>query len=150
YSGSNQTQFEYKLEGLNDRWFKTPTASVNLSGLSDGDYTLYVRARNRHGIESQPIALAIVVAPPLWRTWWAYAGYALTVIASALVIFRSQKARIDRLKTLARLAMVEHEFEVTAAVQSWFLPEEGMHSAGTCALVGFYRAAAHSTAHSRG
>ena len=141
YSGSNQLRFEYRLEGLNDRWLSSDSGSVRLTGLEDGDYTLHLRARNRHGVESEPIQLAIGIAPPPWRTWWAYSIYGLLLGGVVFSIYRYQKVRIDRLQKLARLATVEREFEVTAAVQSWFLPESVSYSSGTCDLVGFYRGA---------
>jgi ligand-binding sensor domain-containing protein/serine phosphatase RsbU (regulator of sigma subunit) len=141
FSGSERIRFQYKVEGLNDQWFDASSASVSLTGLADGDYTLLVRARDRHGVESAPISLAIVVAPPPWRTWWAYTGYGVLVLGIVFSIYRYQQARIERLKKLARLATVEKEFEVTAAVQSWFLPEAVTYSTGICDLVGFYRGA---------
>jgi len=140
FSGSDRLQFEYKMEGASDRWLKTDS-SVSLAGLDDGDYTLLLRARNRHGVESKPVALAIVVAPPLWRTWWAYTAYGVTLLGILFGIYRYQQARIDRLQKLARLATVEKEFEITAAVQAWFLPEAQRFSNGICDLIGFYRGA---------
>jgi serine phosphatase RsbU (regulator of sigma subunit) len=100
-----------------------------------------VRARNRHGVESVPIELGIEVRPPPWRTWWAYSAYALAALGIFLAVYRQQQQRIERLQKLARLATVEKEFEITAAVQSWFLPESVAHRAGCCDLVGFYRGA---------
>ncbi|HTE52378.1 MAG TPA: two-component regulator propeller domain-containing protein [Kofleriaceae bacterium] len=141
FSGSNQYAFEYKVDGLNDRWFTTSAASVNLTGLDDGDYTVHIRARNRHGAESAPISLGIEVTPPPWRTWWAYSAYALATLILLGAFYRYQQGRIDRLQKMARLATVEKEFELTAAVQSWFLPEAVAHRAGCCDLVGFYRGA---------
>ncbi|HEU5060184.1 MAG TPA: two-component regulator propeller domain-containing protein, partial [Kofleriaceae bacterium] len=141
YSGSERFQFEYMVEGASDRWLRSQSGVVNLAGLDDGDYRLLMRARNRHGVESEPIALTLSVAPPLWRTWYALAAYGVILVGIILAIWRYQKARIERLQKLARLATVEREFEVTAAVQSWFLPETAVHSAVGCDLVGFYRGA---------
>ena len=141
FSGSDRFTFEYKVAGLNDRWFTTDSASVNLAGLDHGEYTLQVRARNRHGVQSKPIELGIEVRPPPWRTWWAYSAYGLAALGIFLTVYRQQQQRIERLQKLARLATVEKEFELTAAVQSWFLPESVAHRAGSCDLVGFYRGA---------
>lgn len=141
FSGSDRLQFEYKVEGVSDRWLRTDSSEVSLAGLDDGDYTLLLRARNRHGVESKPVALAIVVAPPPWRTWWAYTAYGVTLLGILFGIYRYQQARIDRLQKLARLATVEKEFEITAAVQAWFLPEARRFTNGICDLIGFYRGA---------
>lgn len=141
YAGSDRFAFEYMVEGASDRWLRSQSGVVNLAGLDDGDYRLLMRARNRHGVESEPIALSLTVAPPLWRSWYALAAYGVVLIGIILGIWRYQKARIDRLRKLARLATVEREFEVTAAVQSWFLPETAMYSSVGADLVGFYRGA---------
>ena len=141
FSGSQQQRLEYRLVGASDRWLASESGLVGLAGLDDGDYTLLLRARNRHGIASPPIELAIEVAPPPWRTWWALAAYGVVALAVVLWAYRTHRARIDRLKKLARLAAVEREFEVTAAVQAWFLPDDPAHSTGRSDLVGFYRAA---------
>ncbi|HEU5057916.1 MAG TPA: two-component regulator propeller domain-containing protein [Kofleriaceae bacterium] len=141
YSGSQLQRLEYRLVGASDRWLESESAVVGLAGLDDGTYRLLLRARNRHGIASDPIELTIVVAPPPWRTWWAYSLYGLAALGLLLAAYRTHRARIDRLQKLARLAAVEREFEVTAAVQAWFLPDDFTHSTGLCDLVGFYRAA---------
>lgn len=141
YSGSAQYQFEYKVEGLNDSWFHTTTASLTLTGLAEGAYTVYVRGRDRHGVQTETLQLDIDVAPPPWRTWWAYSAYGLIFVGIVYWIYRQQRARIDRLQKLARLALVEREFEVTAAVQAWFLPERSAVGGAGFNLVGFYRAA---------
>jgi ligand-binding sensor domain-containing protein len=141
YAGSDRFDFEYMVEGASDRWLRSQSGIVSLAGLDDGDYRLLMRARNRHGVQSDPIALSLSVAPPLWRSWYALAAYGAILLGIILGIWRYQKVRIDRLRKLARLATVEREFEVTAAVQSWFLPETAMYSDLGCDLVGFYRGA---------
>ncbi len=141
YAGSDRFDFEYMVEGASDRWLRSQSGIVSLAGLDDGDYRLLMRARNRHGVQSDPIALSLSVAPPLWRSWYALAAYGAILLGIILGVWRYQKVRIDRLRKLARLATVEREFEVTAAVQSWFLPETAMYSDPGCDLVGFYRGA---------
>ncbi len=141
YSGSKRLQFEYKISEQSDLWLESSSGVVSLAGLDSGDYTLTMRARNRHGVTSEPVQLAVVVAPPPWRTWWAYTLYGLGALGLLAGIYRYQQVRIARLQKMARLSTVERELEVTAAVQSWFLPEANQFSAGLCDLVGFYRAA---------
>ena len=141
FSGSDQYQFEYKIEGLNDRWFRTDRATVSLTGLKTGDYTLHLRARNRHGLQSQPVQIQIAVAPPFYLTWWAFASYGVILLGVLLGVWRYQKARTERLQKMARLASVERDLEVTAAVQTWFLPETNRYHNGAIDLVGFYRGA---------
>ena len=141
FSGSARTTFEYQLEGLSDRWIKLESPSLSLTGLDDGDYTLLLRSRNRHGAESKPTAIALSIAPPFWRTWWAYGIYGFTFLAILFAVYRYQQARIDRLEKMGRLAAVEQQFEMTATVQKWFLPPSPRYTSGSLDLMGFYRAA---------
>lgn len=139
FSGSDQTQFSYQVD--NGRWLPAGAGVVSLAGLDSGNYTLRLGARTRHGVESEPRELAIAVAPPPWRTWWAYTAYGVAIIGLLLASYRYQRARIDRVQKLARLATVEKDYEVTAAVQSWFLPQADVFESGPFQLVGFYRGA---------
>ncbi|HKE19187.1 MAG TPA: two-component regulator propeller domain-containing protein [Kofleriaceae bacterium] len=141
YSGSSDLRFEYKLEGVSDLWLAARAPSITLSGLDSGDYTLRLRARDRHGVQTEPVALAISVAPVFFLSRWAFSVYGLLLVGSFLGMYRYQKVRIRRLQQAARLAAVEREIELTATVQSWFLPESGTYSSESCDLVGFYRGA---------
>jgi ligand-binding sensor domain-containing protein len=141
FSGSKQIEFEYRVPEESARWLRASSGVVSLAGLDSGDYTLMMRARNRHGVTSEPIVLGVTIAPPPWRTWWAYSLYGAGGLALLWGIYAFQRARIIRLQKMARLWTVERELAVTAAVQSWFLPEASRFSNGQCEVVGFYRAA---------
>jgi ligand-binding sensor domain-containing protein/serine phosphatase RsbU (regulator of sigma subunit) len=145
FSASRRLSFEYKVKGLNEKWFSAQTASVSLPGLKDGDYTMLLRARNRHGVESEPTSIAIVVNPPLWRTWWAYTLYVTAAVALVLVLLRRQqrraKAKIEAVEKEARLAFAERELELTAAVQTGFLPVVNTVRDDCFSLFGYYDAA---------
>ncbi|HEY8141232.1 MAG TPA: two-component regulator propeller domain-containing protein, partial [Kofleriaceae bacterium] len=91
FSGSDRQRLEYKLVGAGERWLDSESAVVGLAGLDDGDYTLLLRARNRHGVVSRPIELAIEVAPPPWRTWWAYTAYGMTGLGLILLAYRAHR-----------------------------------------------------------
>lgn len=145
FSASDHMSFEYKVEGLNDKWFPTQTASVSLPGLKDGDYTMLLRARNRHGVQSEPTSFSIVVEPPPWRTWWALTLYAVAALAIVFFVLRRQqkraKAKIEAVEMEARLAFAERELELTAAVQTGFLPAVNTVRDDGLSLVGYYTAA---------
>ena len=86
----NTSRFVYKLEGFNDKWIRTDEKipSVTYMSLPPGSYTLCVRMLNDDGsmgeIESQ---LDITIAPPFYRSWWAYLFY-LLLIVGALWLWR--------------------------------------------------------------
>lgn len=85
---SAETYYEYKLEGLDKQWIRTPEGSNQavIGNIPPGSYELLVRAVSQEGsIRSDITRLRIVVAPPLWATWWAKTLYAL--LAAALGVF---------------------------------------------------------------
>jgi serine phosphatase RsbU (regulator of sigma subunit) len=145
FSASDHLSFEYKVKGLNDKWFPAKTASVSLPGLKDGDYTILLRARNRHGVQSEPTSFGIVVDPPPWRTWWALLLYLAIAIAVVVIVLRRQqkraKAKIEAVEMEARLVFAERELELTAAVQTGFLPAVNTVRDDCVSLVGYYKAA---------
>jgi hypothetical protein len=50
--------------------------SAVYTNLDPGTYTFRVRGDNRDGVwDTEGTAFKLVVLPPWWRTWWAYALY---------------------------------------------------------------------------
>lgn len=89
FAAPAKNRFRYRLEGFDRQWLETTGHNhVTYTNLDPGEYLLRVRGANRHGIWSEEEAtLRIDIAPPPWRTWWAYALYvllALCLIAGAL------------------------------------------------------------------
>jgi ligand-binding sensor domain-containing protein/serine phosphatase RsbU (regulator of sigma subunit) len=142
YASPNKIRYQYRLLGLSDRWIDLRAPVVTVSVPTSGDFRLEVRAASRHGTWSKAgPALAMTVAPPPWRTWWAYTLYGL---AAALAIFgfvRLQTRRVERARQASRLVAVERDLELTAAVQSGFLPADQKIHSGALDLFGFYQAA---------
>jgi len=90
-----ENQYMYKLEGYDDQW-KGPTAirSVNFTNLSPGGYAVKVKASNADGVWSEEKSLVqMTIAPPWWRTMWAYSLFALAGIGLMYSANRMQRAR---------------------------------------------------------
>jgi len=83
-------QYDYKLEGYDEEWIKAGKKNrATYKNVPAGDYTFRVRCyqENNDKINDQ-ISLNICMAPPFWKTIWAYIFYFLVVSFVALLIFR--------------------------------------------------------------
>ncbi len=77
-------QYRFRLKGSDKTWSLTSEKSVTYRNLPEGRCEMEVYAINADGVESKnPARLAFTIAPPLWKSKWAYALYAL--IFTALV-----------------------------------------------------------------
>ncbi len=79
YTHPEQNQYAYQLVGVDKKWVQNGNRYVaNYTSLSPGHYTFRVRAANSDGVWSKKEAsVQLVIQPPWWATWWAYALYAL-------------------------------------------------------------------------
>jgi signal transduction histidine kinase/DNA-binding response OmpR family regulator/ligand-binding sensor domain-containing protein len=123
-------QYSYQLEGLEKDWV-TPKDRryVRYASLPPGDYVFRVKAISSWGAwPDQERALAFRIAPPWWRTTWAYSFYALLIVSLLFAGYRlrlrevymrqqaeMQRFQADRLAEVDRLksrffANISHEF----------------------------------------
>ncbi len=82
FSGLNNVQLFYRMDGLDPTWTKiNEQREINISHIPSGNYTLEIEAR-REGVQdhSKTISLNIVVSPPWWNSWWFYAIVFLSVL----------------------------------------------------------------------
>ena len=81
-------QFRYRLLGFNDDWSEwSTTGHKDYTGLREGTYRFEVQARDLYNRSSTPATLTLVIAPPWYRTWWAYGLWsilALGLVAGAV------------------------------------------------------------------
>ncbi len=91
-------RYQFRLDGYDDKWSGWSTESKkNYTNLQEGDYSFYVRARDSYGNINEAVPVQFTIAPPWYRTLWAYLGYAvLAVVAiSAIYRFRSRRLRLQ-------------------------------------------------------
>lgn len=74
-------RYQFMLEGHDTGWMDArDQRSARYSRVKPGEYTFKVRVVSRDAVwdDASTIAsIGIVVKPPWWHTWWAYAFYAL-------------------------------------------------------------------------
>ena len=97
FAAPERNRAAYKLDGFDRDWIELGAGRrITFTNLDPGRYVLRVRAANGDGAWSQEsLALALDVAPPPWRSPWAYAAYVLAFAfaVASLVERHRRKAR---------------------------------------------------------
>jgi len=103
---SHRVQYFFRLEGLEDSWvYPGNRRFVRYAGLNPGDYVFRVKAVDAFARwPVQEIAVALSIAPPWWRTTWAYAAYGLLCAA---FLFGAYRLRLRQIQ-LKQAAEMEH------------------------------------------
>ena len=92
FAQQSNVEYSYLMKGLDDKWYETEGANeVTFRNLPPGDYTFKVRAkyRNQDWDNANVAELKVIIAPPLWLTWWAKLLYALIIGGIAYYFVRS-------------------------------------------------------------
>ena len=124
YATPKKHQYAYQLVGYNAGWVAAAPRqrTASFTNLPPGRYTFRVKASNGDGRWSAtPATLQFVILPPWWRTWWAYALYALA-LGGALLGYRLVTAAQQQLKNKLALEhfRVAQEKELTNLKLSFF------------------------------
>lgn len=91
--------YQYKLEGYDKDWSPATNHTNAIFGnIFEGTYEFKLKAQSPFGIWSEPITYTFKVLPPWFRTWWAYALYALSSVTAIYLIFRWRTAALRKRK----------------------------------------------------
>lgn len=96
YGHKAHQRYAYMLEGFNTDWLYADgdQRKATYTNLDPGHYTFKVKALNSDGSWSEPKLLHINIAPPFWRTPFAFAIYLLTAAGLFLLVRRITLDRI--------------------------------------------------------
>jgi signal transduction histidine kinase/ligand-binding sensor domain-containing protein/DNA-binding NarL/FixJ family response regulator len=110
-----QVKYEYRLDGFEKQWSSpNDRRFVRYPNIPPGDYIFNVRASSiRAEWPDQEIALSINIAPPWWRTTWAYTGYGLFIIA---ILFGGYRLRLRQVQLKQAIEMEHFQAEHLAEV----------------------------------
>ncbi len=101
FTAPEKNEYAYRLEGVDQDWIQAGRRSyASYAHLDPGRYVFRVKAANSDGVwNEQGRSLAILVAPPWWRSWWFRAA---ALGALGLSLFAVHRARIRgmRFRTL--------------------------------------------------
>jgi signal transduction histidine kinase len=79
FPSPEMTEYKYMMKGLDKSWTALKTnRKVYFTQLSPGHYTFTVKAANNNGIwTNKETTIEIDIAPPFWKSIWAYIIYTL-------------------------------------------------------------------------
>ncbi|MCP4204420.1 MAG: SpoIIE family protein phosphatase [bacterium] len=112
HSRPRGNRYAYRLEPLDKSWFETEHPHASYSNLPPGRYVFRVQAANSDGVWNEDGAsISVIIRPPWWRTWWAWTGYALLLVAG---LFSGDRLQRSRLLTRERARVKEQEARLQA------------------------------------
>jgi streptogramin lyase len=115
YQEAGNTQYRYKMEGIDTGWIYTKYTSVQYPKMPSGKYTFLVNAMNNDGLwNPTPASINFIINPPFWATWWA------RILGISLVIgFVYWRIKViekrEKLKTEANKQITNMELRVLRA-----------------------------------
>ncbi|WP_281756181.1 hybrid sensor histidine kinase/response regulator transcription factor [Neptunitalea chrysea] len=108
FSGLNyinplQTYYRFKLEGIDEDWREKKTmlgnGEANYTGIPPGDYNFHLQA-SADGMNWSDTtdSLHLYIAPPFWKTPWAYTAYVLLggLVIMVTVVYFNKKMALRR------------------------------------------------------
>lgn len=87
YIRPEKNQYAYRLVGFEENWnYVGNKREATYTNLDPGTYELQVKAANNDGFwNEQPTSLRIVVRAPWWRTYYAFATYAVLLVLGLML-----------------------------------------------------------------
>lgn len=125
YSFPDEVRFTYYLDGYDSDWSRpSPIHFTEYRNLPSGSYTFYVRSISPGNIMSDDAVFSFSIAPPWWRTWWAYLLYAVLFGVGLFVTDRLQRRRLHK-KELERTR--ERELQQAKEIEKAYRELEQAH-----------------------
>ncbi|WP_332854396.1 sensor histidine kinase [Duganella sp. S19_KUP01_CR8] len=91
YADPQRNRFAYQLEGFDPQWVTADAGKrfATYTNLDAGRYVFRVKAANKDGVwSSEPVAMEVIIAPPLWKTWWFRLLLLSLVLGGVYLLFR--------------------------------------------------------------
>jgi signal transduction histidine kinase/ligand-binding sensor domain-containing protein len=138
YANPKKNQYAHMLEGYDQDWIYDNRNFAAYTNLDPGTYKFKVRAANAYGIwNEEGLTLEINILPPWWRTWWAYASYAVLFVGFAFTADRTVRRSIklrererSRERELKQAKEIERAYTELKSTQSQLIQSEKMASLG--------------------
>lgn len=103
FGHAGNRNFTYRLDPIEADWQAGGDRNAtSYANLAPGEYTFMVRGSVAGRMSRSPASIRIIIAPPWWKTWWAYIMFASLIIGVLDVGYhlrvRRLKAHSERLK----------------------------------------------------
>jgi PAS domain S-box-containing protein len=94
YGARGKRQYEYMLEGFDQKWTNIGTRRLaTYTNLDAGKYTFKVKTLNNDGEWSQKTAeIKLTITPPFWKTWW-FRSLVILFILGCFIAFYTLRMR---------------------------------------------------------
>ena len=113
YDNPSANQYQYFLQGFDKDWSAwTAETKKDYTNLPEGSYQFHVRAKNIYKHISGEATYSFEVLPPWWRTWWAYALYAVSFITAVSLIIRWRISSIHKEKKMLENKVAQRTAEL--------------------------------------
>lgn len=117
YSNSQHVIYAFKLDGFDENWSSPTSATTKeYTNLPEGEYTFMVKAYKKENPEKTTISqIKFKIAPPWYRSIWAYILYSLAfiftsyIITKRLIEYKQKKIIQERNEILAQKIYFEAE-----------------------------------------
>lgn len=96
YKNTKTTKYYYRLKGLQDKWNITNNNSLVFANLKPGNYTLEIKTRTHHGIESEISSINFTINSPIWKSKYAIFIYCILIILS-IYAYSNKVKKLDKL-----------------------------------------------------
>ncbi len=115
FSRPQKNKLAFMLEGIDKKWNYTNRRFASYLNLAPGEYVFKLKGSNGDGIwNPAETSLKILITPPWWKTYYAYAGYFLILIGLFFAFDKFQKRRILA-KSKVEMTLKEAELRAVAA-----------------------------------
>ena len=103
FSGSEKNRYAYRLENLDEDWIDAGQRRyASYTSVPPGRYVFRLRGANSDGVwNDDGAAIKIVVRPPWWKTWWAWALYLAGLSALVTAYVAAQRKKLERERAIA-------------------------------------------------
>jgi|GEM_PF-3081067 len=113
YKEETKMRYQYLLKGQDKEWSEwsyQPNAQFN--NLTEGNYTLCVRAKNIYDVESEIVSFSFVIKAPIYRTGWAYLIYLMLFALFVIFIVKFYTNNLLQQKNLLEQKVEERTQEI--------------------------------------